>query len=150
MNLRVDSLAAQAALLNELLTASAVPEMRAAGISASVFELLSTISAGHGRDTQVEVAQRMGITPPSLSEAVRAAVSRGLIEQVPSETDGRKKLLKLTRKGRTSLNRIVQQIERAENEMVQGLTEDELSVTLAVLKRLNRQLAVTLQNEGNL
>ena len=99
MNLRTDSLAAQAALLNELLTACAVPEMRATGISASVFELLSTISAGNGKDTQVEVARKMGIT---------------------------------------------------ESSIVEGLTEDELSMTLAVLKRLNRELAVSLQKSGNL
>ena len=124
--------------------------MRATGISASVFELLSTISAGNGKDTQVEVARKMGITAPSLSEAVRAAVARGLIEQVASETDGRKKRLKLTRKGRASLNRVVEQIEMAESSIVEGLTEDELSMTLAVLKRLNRELAVSLQKSGNL
>ncbi len=144
-----DSISAQAALLNELMTAVAVPEMQAAGISASVFELLSAINAGQGKETQASIARRMGITPPSLTEAVQAAVKRGLIEQVLSETDARTKHLRLTVRGRTIFRRILARIESAEGHALSVLSAQEYGAALDALRRLNRALAKTIEQTSN-
>ena len=123
--------------------------MLAAGISTSVFELLSAVNAGQGRETQATIARRMGITPPSLTEAIQASVKRGLLEQVPSSTDARTKQVKLTVKGRTVFRRIVSQIESAEKHALSVLSDEEYAAALDAMRRLNRALAKRIELTRN-
>ena len=140
-----DSLSGQAGLLCELLTSAMEPKLQDAGISLGTFELLSAIYASGGRATQVEVARRLGITPPSLSEAVKAACSRELVEQHSDTDDARRKILKLTAKGRKAMQSIVKGVNFAETRMVEGIDPNQISLVIEVLRRVNLNLARFLQ-----
>ncbi|MDR3688880.1 MAG: MarR family winged helix-turn-helix transcriptional regulator [Fimbriimonas sp.] len=144
-----DSLAGQAGLLSELLTSAMEPKLKQADISLGTFELLSAIYASGGRSTQVEVARRLGITPPSLSESVKAACSRALVEQHADAGDARRKILKLTSKGRKAMQSIVKEVNVAESKMVEGIDAAHLGSAIEVLRRVNRNLARFLQDAAN-
>src|SRR5476651_1423749 len=100
MNQMRHTLSGQAGLLCELLTAAIEPKLQETGVSLGTFELLSAVHASGGKATQVEIARRLGITPPSLSESVKGATARNLIEQHVDSDDGRRKILKLTPTGK--------------------------------------------------
>ncbi len=140
-----DSLSGQAGLLCELLTSAMEPKLQEAGISLGTFELLSAIYASGGRATQVEVARRLGITPPSLSEAVKAACSRELVEQHSDSDDARRKILKLTPRGKKAMQSIVKGVSFAETKMVEGIDPAQINLIIDLLRRVNLNLARFLQ-----
>lgn len=143
-----ESLSGQAGLLCELLTAAMEPKLEDSGVSLGTFELLSAVHASGGKATQIEVARRLGITPPSLSESVKGAASRNLIEQHIDSDDGRRKILKLTAAGRKAMQSIVKGVNNAENRMVDGIDESQIAIVIDVLKRVNRNLARIVQEEA--
>lgn len=148
MNEVRESLSGQAGLLCELLTAAMEPKLVDSGVSLGTFELLSAVHASGGRATQIEVAKRLGITPPSLSESVKGAASRNLIEQHIDSDDGRRKILKLTSTGRKTMQTIVKGVNNAENRMVDGIDAAQLATVIDVLKKVNRNLARIVEEES--
>ncbi len=142
-----ESLSGQAGLLCELLTSAMQPKLTEASISLGTFELLSAVYASGGRATQVEVARRLGITPPSLSEAVKAASARQLVEQHSDSDDARRKILKLTVLGRKEMQSIVKGVNTAESRMVEGIDASQITAAIEILRRVNRNLARILQEE---
>jgi MarR family transcriptional regulator for hemolysin len=147
MNAMRHTLSAQAGLLGELLTAVMEPKLEETGLSLGTFELLSAVHASGGKATQVEVARRLGITPPSLSESVKSATAKSLIEQHADSDDGRRKILKLTPTGRNAMVSIVKGVNKAETRMVHGIEESQLTQVIEVLTKVNRNLARILEEE---
>jgi MarR family transcriptional regulator for hemolysin len=143
-----ESLSGQAGLLCELLTAAMEPKLADTGVSLGTFELLSAVHASGGKATQIEVARRLGITPPSLSESVKGATSRNLLEQHIDSDDGRRKILKLTITGRKAMQSIVKGVNNAESRMVDGIDAAQVAVVIDVLKKVNRNLARIVQEES--
>jgi MarR family transcriptional regulator for hemolysin len=142
------TLSGQAGLLCELLTAAMEPKLEESGLSLGTFELLSAIHGSGGRATQVEVSRRLGITPPSLSESVRTAASRGLVEQHADSDDGRRKILKLTPAGRKAMTSIVKGVNNAEVRMVGDIGEDQISAAIETLIKVNRNLARIVEQDA--
>jgi DNA-binding MarR family transcriptional regulator len=139
------TLSAQAAVLSELIAAYLEDPLHRAGLNLGTFELLSAVRATHGQGTQVEIARRLGITPASLSEAVKAAAGKGLIEQVGAEEDRRAKRLQLTDKGAKLLQRVLDELRLAEQTMVRGISSDQVQIALTVLRQATVNLAKTMQ-----
>ena len=142
-----ESLSGQAGLLGELLTAAIEPRLVEVGISLGTFELLSAVHASGGRATQVEIARRLGITAPSLSESVKSATSRNLIEQHIDSDDGRRKILKLSPNGRKAMNSVVKAVNNAETRMIDGIDATSVADVVEILKIVNRNLAMIVQDE---
>ena len=140
-----ESLTGQAGVLVELLTSAMEPKLEESGITLGTFELLSAVYASGGRATQVEIARRLGITPPSLSEAVKAATQKGLAEQHSDADDARRKILKLTPKGKKTMQSIVKAVAQTETRMVDGIDAEQLASAIDLLRRVNRNLARILQ-----
>lgn len=136
-----DTLSGQAGLLTELVAQAIQPTLDNLSISYGAFELLTAVHASEGDANQAEIARRLGITAPSLTEAVRAAIQAGLVEQVPVPTDARAKNLRITVKGRVALDRIIEQVNETERIMVEGIEDRNLRSALVVLKTASRNLA---------
>lgn len=109
----------------ELQAALLEPELERAGISGPSFRLLLAVHAAKGRSSQAEIADRMGISPPTLSEAVADHVQRGLITQKESQADRRIKMLRLTDEGEKRLKPIRRAVQRVEQAMVAGMSDAE-------------------------
>lgn len=142
-----ESLSGQAGLLCELFTAALEPQLEDTGVSLGTFELLTAVHACGGTATQAEIARRLGITPPSLSESVKGAAARNLIEQHIDSADGRRKILRLTTTGRKAMHSIVKGVNIAETRMVDGIESSQLAIVVDVLKRVNRNLAKIVEQD---
>ena len=136
-----ETLSGQATLLGELIAQSIQPTLERLKVSFSTFELLSAVHASGPDTPQAEIARRLGITAPSLTEAVRASVKADLLEQHDSLYDARSKTLHLTRAGVKVLQEILQSVNEAEGTLVQGIPSQDLRTAVQVLKIANRNLA---------
>jgi len=133
--------------LNELLAAAMEPALLANGLKPGTFDLLSTIHAAGPEATQAEIARRLGIKPPSLTESLQGL--RKFVDQVPSERDNRVKHLKLTVEGRKALTAAVKAIESISNAIVAGIDKEQVALAIEVLKKANRLLAQTVFAGGD-
>lgn len=134
------SLSAQVSVLSELVAARFEPELTAAGINYSTFELLSAAHASDGKASQAELARRLGITAPSLCESVKSAVARGLIEQRPYGRDRRVHRIQLTRKGGSVLRKVLGGLAEIEGSLVRGIGDQRIAQAVAVLQEAARNL----------
>lgn len=142
LGLNPDSLTAQVLMMSELLNAATEPALAVHGLKPSTFDLLSTIHSAGPDATQAEIARRLGIKPPSLTESLRGL--KHLVEQVPSETDSRVKHLRITDRGKTALAATVKAVEAVSKAITAGIDREQLAMTTEVLKKANRLLAQTI------
>lgn len=127
------SLSARASVLSEMVSARLDPVLEANGLNFGTFELLSAAHAADGKASQAELARRLGITPPSLCEAVKGAIAKGLVEQRPNKRDRRVHRIQLTRKGGAALRKILSALAATEQSMVRGISAEHLDIAVRVL-----------------
>ncbi|MBE7012312.1 MAG: MarR family transcriptional regulator [Ruminococcaceae bacterium] len=107
-------------------------------ISVREMHIIEAVSMLEGKNmnTMANIAKVLSVSPGSLTTAVNALVAKEYLVRWRSETDRRVVLVSPTEKG-VEVNERHKQFH---NEMVefvmQNVTEDELDVVLATLKRL--------------
>ena len=114
---------ARLASLYELQSAWLEPRLEAIGVSWTTFQLLLTAAAAGENASQIEVARRLGVTAPTLSESVQAHVAKGLLSQVQGKKDRRIKVLTLTPKSQELMVQIRRLVAESEAVMTRGLSE---------------------------
>ena len=145
MNNLETSLFAQAELLTQLVAEAMGPALEKAGLTTSAFALLSAISAGDGKLTQAEVAKRLAVTPPTLSEAVRVGVKAGLLIQSPDGKDARVKRLSLTPTGKNRVKEVLKSLRQMEAETMGQMNSEELKAATATLYEASLNLSRLVQ-----
>jgi len=142
---------AQASILSELASGSILSTLRKLNITYAVFELLTAVQGAGSNAPQAEVARRLGITPPTLSEAVVSSVKNGLLIQEPHPTDSRSKILRLTPKAEAAIARVLKDVRSIEQSVLRDIPGHDLAVAMDVLKKANGILAkyaFSSENEG--
>ncbi|MGO1393513.1 MarR family winged helix-turn-helix transcriptional regulator [Agrococcus casei] len=97
------------------------------------------ILLAHGSMTLQELAEREGITPPSMLKSVQRLIELEYVGKAPHETDGRKQLLTITERG----HEVIDDIRERRNEWLRArldaLSPEEIAVieqALPILFRL--------------
>lgn len=134
-------MAAQIAILSDLISERVERQLRAEGHSLSTFQLLSAIKSSEPNITQAELAQRMGITAASLCEALKTSTNKGLVEQRPAENDRRAKRVVLTTKGNRLIEKTLAELENVDLRMLHGIGTTELKSLESALSKCIENLA---------
>ena len=136
-----DSLSGQAAVLGQLSLEYIGPKLAELGINLGTFELLSAVQAAKGQAKQAELAKRLGISPPSLCEALKIAIRKGVVEQVVSESDQRAKFVKLTKVGEKALAETLGALADMEALLHRSLDTGRVKEATTLLTEANRTVA---------
>jgi len=99
-------------------------ETRAFGITPVQYSLMTAL-AERGELDQNSLALEIGLERTSVAEVVPRLQERGLLERRPSRADGRVKLVRLTRKGRSLLRRMAPAAQRAHDRTIEKLPAGE-------------------------
>lgn len=94
-------------------------KMRAYDLTYAQSDLLCQLAKENGQ-TQAELSDRLGISPPTLSTSADALEKKGFIERRSSHRDARQKLLYLTEKGTILIPNILE----ANSEVQEAITTD--------------------------
>ena len=92
--------------------------------------------AHHGRTTATELAAELGLDTGYMSRILRALQKRGLIAKTTSETDARRKLLRLTPAGRKAFAALDAASRTEVGAMLASLTEDEQADLVRAMGRV--------------
>lgn len=143
-----DSLTGLASVLSELTASLVEPVLQKHGLGFGAFDLLSAVHAADGRETQTQIAARLGISPPSLTEAVQSAVRKGLIEQLVVATNQRARRVMITDKGKKILQECLDQVTQAETVAIQGVSAGELEQAKETLRKATNSLLQAYSGES--
>lgn len=90
---------------------------------------------------QSELARIVGITEPSLVRTLNLLEGAGLIERIADETDRRAKHLALRPEGEALAERIDTRLNALRASLLDGIPDEDLETTVAVLDRIAARVA---------
>jgi MarR family transcriptional regulator for hemolysin len=104
------------------------------GLTPALFALLNVIGAREGA-IQQELGSALGIDRSTMVSLIDQLESAGLAKRRPSATDRRAREIAITPKGRRALQRARGLILQVEDEVLAGLSVEERSELVALLRR---------------
>lgn len=114
------------------------------GLSEARWQCLLHLSRAGTPLSQVELAEHMGITPPSLVKLLDRLEEDGWLERLPEPGDRRAKRIHLTARAREMAQHIEAEAALLRRELLEDISPAELQVFVAMLQRLE-QRATTLK-----
>lgn len=108
--------------------------LEGAGASPAQMTLLDWIAASPGCGVQ-DIADGLGLTPPTVSVGVRKMEESGLVERKPNPMDGRSVQFFLTRRGQTLQAKIQDSHHNKFRRLLAGLSPQEQETLLGLLER---------------
>lgn len=88
----------------------------------------------------VEIGRLLGMDKPNVTRAIKRLVELDYIELSPSQSDGRKKNIKVTKKGYTLFHTLRASINVFELELLEGVSEEEQRSMYSTLKKIQQNL----------
>jgi DNA-binding MarR family transcriptional regulator len=96
---------------------------------------------------QKDLANKLNITPASVSAIVNQMESEGLLIRIPDEKDGRQLNLLLTEKGQSLVSKVKTSWSKIQEEITDGFNESEKATLFRFLQKVEKNLdEVTSQN----
>lgn len=89
---------------------------------------------------QKELANKLNITPASVSVIVHRMESEGLLVRIPDEKDGRQVNLLLTEKGQSLVSQVRISWSKIQEEITNGFHESEKATLLRLLQKVEKNL----------
>jgi DNA-binding MarR family transcriptional regulator len=113
-----------------------IPEVRALAVIAEYGTLSPTLVGQHTAMDKVKV-----------SRAAQSLVAKGLLRQTHDPSDGRGRLLRLTRKGTAAHARLVPVATRIESELFDDLSQAEMATFNRILAKITTRLETTRETD---
>lgn len=132
-----DTLTGLASILSEHAAIAIEPVLRERGLGLGAFDLLAAVRAAEGRETQGQIASRLGIAPSSLTEAVASAVKKGMVEQLVVANNQRARRLMLTRDGEAVLDECLGRLRSFERSLRSKVGASAVDAAIETLRKAN-------------
>jgi len=121
--------------LHQLHCSLFLEETRGFDITPVQYSLMTTLAA-RGELDQNSLALEIGLERTSVAEVVPRLQGRGLLQRRRSADDGRVRLVRLTRKGKTLARRMARAVQRAHDRTIGRLEKSEKELFLLQLIKL--------------
>lgn len=102
--------------------------------------LLKVLAQSPNGLTNAEIAEILDIRPSSVSATISRLVDAGFVERMPSPTDKRSVIVRLSAKGRELFAQYDERVESTADDLFGGLTPDEQQQLDQLLTKLTHQL----------
>lgn len=119
--------------------------LRDLGVTQARWSTMVALHRGGEGVTQRELAELMSIENPTLVRLLDNLEAQKLIERRPCEQDRRARRLHLTEHGESFIKKLDQRAEGLREQLLSGISEDELATCLDVFDRIlaNAEVAST-------
>ncbi|MCX7623029.1 MAG: MarR family transcriptional regulator [Thermomicrobium sp.] len=111
------------------------PPLQALDLSMAQLKVLFALAC-RGPLTVSEVAERLGISPPTASHLIDRVVQLGLVTRREDERDRRRTLVELTARGEELLRQLRQGNEHPWRELLERLSAEDLEALLRGVRAL--------------
>ena len=94
----------------------------------------------HSSMSQKELAERLNMTPPSITSAIRKMEQEGYIRRRQDETDQRVMRLALTEKGESCIENVKRVADEMHELIFRGMSPEEIMLFRRLLIQINENL----------
>ncbi|TBW40780.1 MarR family transcriptional regulator [Siculibacillus lacustris] len=115
------------------------------GLHAGQEAVLKALADEDGR-TMSQLAQALGVQPPTVTKMVSRLSAQGLLQRVASQTDGRLARVHLTELGRGRIDEIDRIWKRIEREALAGFDDKDRKKLRKFLRAVERNLTLQLDS----
>lgn len=123
-------------------------ELRPLNITFRQVEVLAMLGL-EGERSQVDLAKRLGVEPPTMAGIVSRMEENGWIERVACPGDRRKKIIRLTDQVLPIWSQILDRAKQVRAEVSRGLSHDEFATLRDLLDRARRNAEAALDARDN-
>ena len=102
----------------------------------------------NGKLSQRELAEKIGITPPAMTVALRKMENRGYIKKEPDEKDQRIIRILLTEKGEDCVEDIRAVVDKMEAVLYRNMTQEEKMLLRRLLLQMQENLLDSKEFKG--
>jgi DNA-binding MarR family transcriptional regulator len=113
--------------------------LRPQGIGSTQWALLHELTAS-GPTSQRDLGRALHLERASISGIVTTLIRKGLVEQTPSATDQRQRLVMLTDAGRTLWSALPDPFEEVRAVALAGMNADDIATAIRVLRAATEQV----------
>jgi len=118
------------------------------GLTRSQWWVLAFLSRRDGM-TQTALAIDLDLTKVAVGGLMTRLESAGLVDRRADAADARARRVYLTRAGQKLITSIRSNVERVENEILQGIGEDELNAAAQTLHRIKDTLIAMIGDDSS-
>lgn len=104
-------------------------------------KLLKVLAQSPNGLTNAEIAEILDIRPSSVSATINRLVAAGFVERIPSTTDKRAVIVRLSAQGQRLFAQYDERIDATADDLFGGLTPDEQAQLEQLLTKLAHQLS---------
>ena len=98
--------------------------------------------------SNADLAQKLNVTPPTISNMVKRMRQSGYVEKRRDSDDERIMRVYLTEQGREAMATLRQIIDQVNETMIQGLSAEEKALLIPILKKITANIENALQQNG--
>ncbi|HEX5360783.1 MAG TPA: MarR family transcriptional regulator [Fluviicoccus sp.] len=114
--------------------------LRDLGLGRSGWMAVSVIARSETPLSQVEISTFIGVEGATMVTTLDRLEKSGLVQRVAHQADRRVKLVSLTDEGRDLYNRLKEVADRARDELLAGISKEEMNMATMLLDRV-REMA---------
>ncbi|MGH7237167.1 MAG: MarR family winged helix-turn-helix transcriptional regulator, partial [Candidatus Saccharimonadales bacterium] len=105
-------------------------------LTPTYWSILGCVTEARNGIRLAEVATQLGVKAPLITMLADDLVNRGLVQRVPHHTDKRAKLLVIQPEGKRLVKTVEQALTTHLNQLLQGVSTDEMTVYNKVLRTI--------------
>lgn len=110
------------------------------GITVDQWVLLKIIEE-HGQISQVDIAQEALKDTASITRILDLLQKKGLVQRIDDDFDRRKYMISLTADGKGFFNRMLPHVSQIRDQVVKGLSKEEIQALKSTLNKIRRNLS---------
>jgi DNA-binding MarR family transcriptional regulator len=129
--------------LAETLEARLMSRLERDRLSLPAYRIMAVLLQ-HNECRSIDLAERAGIEPPTVSRLISSMRERGLVNRRRSGTDARAVRIWLTPKGRILAEKLTAMSEVSEREILRVLPAAEMQIVLQALVKLREAAAASM------
>jgi DNA-binding MarR family transcriptional regulator len=114
------------------------------GFYAGQDQVMLALALADGQ-TPSQLAQRLGVRPPTITKTINRLQGQGFLAKAPSTEDARQAHITLTEAGREAINAIEKSIRKTEKQALKGLDKKEQKILLKLLAKIEGNLTGAVQ-----
>lgn len=119
------------------------------GIHRNQHALLIFLSK-HGKTaSQKEIAAFFDISPAAVANSLKVLENAGYIKRTADSSDSRRNMVEITEKGSRVIELSRNELEKIDNIMIEGLSDEELAVFERCVEKMEENLKKTVGTEEN-
>ena len=108
-------------------------------------ERIIEVLAESGTMTPGELAETLGVRPPTITKTISRLQEQGFVQRVRSDSDGRQVVVSLTEMGRNVLGAMKKSAAKAQKQALKGLKKKERKQLDKILAKMEGNLGVPVR-----